>query len=198
LAQQQRFDFSGITDDQFFEHAEAKVIEALRQYAESAQNGLQLQRRLFSDDALRGFAFVDVCHKRFDVVLMNPPFGEAATVSDYYLRANYPLGYIDLYTAFLDRGSGIRAKGGLVGAITSRTALTLSSFADWRRTRLLGETRIGVCADLGYGGLDTAMVEVAAYTLGEGVSCAEIILIDLDRVSDKSSELLTSLRRDSV
>ena len=93
------------------------MVEALRQYAEKTQNGQQLQRRLFTDDAERGFAFVDLCHKRFDVVLMNPPFGEAPNISDGYLRANYPLGYIDLYTAFLDRGSEIRAKGGLVGAL---------------------------------------------------------------------------------
>ena len=191
------FDLGDITDDQFFEQAEARVIEALRLYAEKSQNGHRLQRRLFTDDALSGFAFVDVCHKRFDVVLMNPPFGEAATVTDGYLRTSYPLGYIDLYTAFLDRGSGIRAKGGLVGALTSRTAMTLSSFAAWRKTRLLGETRINVCADLGYGVLDSAMVEVAAYTLGEGANCAEIVFIDLDRVSDKSGELLTSVTGES-
>src|SRR6266704_6425264 len=28
------------------------------------------------DDAVRGFAFVDLCHKVFDVALMNPPFGD--------------------------------------------------------------------------------------------------------------------------
>jgi len=75
--QQQQFDFSGITDTQFFEQAEAKVIEALSLYAEKAQNGQKLQRRLFAGDAVRGFAFVDLCHKRYDVVLMNPPFGLA-------------------------------------------------------------------------------------------------------------------------
>ena len=48
LSQQQRFDFSGITDAQFFEQAEGKVVDALRAYAEKAQNGQRLQRRLFS------------------------------------------------------------------------------------------------------------------------------------------------------
>ena len=64
---QQRFDLSGINDAQFFEEAEAKVIDALRHFAEKARNGHRLQRRLFADDAERGFAFVDLCHKRFDV-----------------------------------------------------------------------------------------------------------------------------------
>jgi hypothetical protein len=38
------FDLTDITDDQFFEQAEAKVGEALRSYAEKAQNGQKLQR----------------------------------------------------------------------------------------------------------------------------------------------------------
>jgi hypothetical protein len=50
--QQQRFDFSGITDTQFFEQAEAKVIEALSQYAEKAQNGQKLQSDDYSPETL--------------------------------------------------------------------------------------------------------------------------------------------------
>ena len=71
VPQRQRFDFSGITDAEFFEQAEAEVVEALRNYAERATNGKRLQWRLFSDDTLRGFAFVDICHQQFDVLLMN-------------------------------------------------------------------------------------------------------------------------------
>jgi predicted RNA methylase len=44
----------------------------------------------FSDDAERGFAFVDVCRKKFDVVLMNPPFGEASKPSKAYVEKTYP------------------------------------------------------------------------------------------------------------
>ena len=73
------FDLSDITDNQFFEEAESRVIEALRSYAEKAQNGHRLQRRLFTEDAVRGFAFIDLCRHRYDVVLMNPP--RLATIS---------------------------------------------------------------------------------------------------------------------
>ena len=68
--------------------AEAKVIETLRQYAERSQNGQRLQRRLFTDDAQRGFAFVDLCQKRYDVVLMNPPFGDPSLKSKEHWRLN--------------------------------------------------------------------------------------------------------------
>jgi hypothetical protein len=59
--QRSLFDLSDITDDQFFDEAETKVIEALRIYAEKTQNGDRLQRRLFAEDAVRGFGFVDLC-----------------------------------------------------------------------------------------------------------------------------------------
>ena len=82
---QRQFDFSGISDDEFFEQAEAKVVAALRRYAERVANGTGLRRQLFAEDAVQGFAFVEMCHTRFDVVLMNPPFGEAVKSSKRYL-----------------------------------------------------------------------------------------------------------------
>ena len=69
------FDVSQITDEEFWVQAEGRVIEALRSYSTGAANGKGYQRKLFADDAAQGFAFVDICRKRFDVVLMNPPSG---------------------------------------------------------------------------------------------------------------------------
>ena len=62
----------------FWETAEERIYAALRDYAEQAENGGGFQRRLFAEDAARGFAFIDVCRKRYDVAVMNPPFGEAS------------------------------------------------------------------------------------------------------------------------
>ena len=43
----------------FWAEAEDKIYAALRAYAETAENGGGYQRRLFADDAARGFAFID-------------------------------------------------------------------------------------------------------------------------------------------
>ena len=48
-------DFSGITDEAFWDKAEERIYQALESYAESAEAG-DYQRRLFADDAARGFA----------------------------------------------------------------------------------------------------------------------------------------------
>ena len=159
--QQQRFDFSGITDTQFFEQAEAKVIEALSQYAEKAQNGQKLQRRLFTEDAVRGFGFVDLCQRKYDAVLMNPPFGLAPVSAFAYLRSAFARSYTELLATFVDRGSTLCC--GLLGAITSRSFMVATRLKVWREE--LVARRIRLIADLGEGVMDAAFVEAAAYVL---------------------------------
>ena len=140
------FDLSDITDDQFFEQAEVRVIETLRQYAEKAQNGHQLQRKLFAEDAVRGFAFVDLCHRRYDVVLMNPPFGAPSKQSQEYLKSNFPYSKNDLFATFIERGLLLLPPGGRLGAITSRTGL------DWSPIlRQTVKTHFSSNGELGHG-----------------------------------------------
>lgn len=160
---QRRFDFSGITSEQFFDQAEEKVLVGLRRYAETAENGNSFQRRLFAEDAARGFALIDNCRKRFDVVLMNPPFGDCSKPAKPILEQQYPRTKNDIYAAFVEMALCRMPASGIVGAITSRTGFFLSSFQKWREQILLNEARTTVFADLGYGVLDGAMVETAAY-----------------------------------
>lgn len=149
----------------FWNKAEALVLEALRDYARHAANGGRLQRQLFADDAEQGFAFIDICQKRFDVALMNPPFGESSKPAKALIDRQYPRTKNDVYAAFVERGLNRLAPAGMLGAITSRTGFFLSSFQKWREEILLKEAEPTVFADLGYGVLDTAMVETAAYCL---------------------------------
>ena len=158
------FSVKDITDAQFFEGAEAQVIEALRSYAEKAHNGQRLQRRLFTDDAVRGFAFVDLCQKRYDVVLMNPPFGEASDDIDECLSNTYPTWNKNLLCAFLQMGIERLNTDGAVGAIYDRTAAVKTTYEDFRRYVLLSDKRLAGLADLGWEVLD-ANVEVTTSVL---------------------------------
>ena len=65
----------------------------------------------------------------------------------------------------MERGLEWLVPNGRLGAITSRTGFFLSSFRKWREEILLSEARMVALTDLGYGVLDTAMVETAAYCL---------------------------------
>jgi hypothetical protein len=171
--QQLQFNPKDLDDETFWDQAGDRVVETLRAYAQRAGNGKRVMRRLFARDAEQGIAFVDVMRRRYDVVLMNPPFGAASEGSKDYIKQAYPRTKNDLYAAFVERGlellrppsTEIGTRGGYLGAITSRTGFFLSSFQTWREEILLEEAQMIAMADLGYGVLDTAMVETAAYVL---------------------------------
>lgn len=156
---------SDLDDQTFWENAEARVVEALREFSRKATLENRTLRRLFADDALQGMALIDLLRQPYDVVLMNPPFGAASTGSKDYIAKHYPRTKHDLYAAFVERGLELLRPGGYLGAITSRTGFFLTSFQKWREEILLGEATFIAMADLGYGVLDTAMVETAAYVV---------------------------------
>lgn len=159
------FDYSFVTDDQFWDTVEEQVLGELRRFAARAANGRAYTRRLFAGDAERGLAFIDLLREPFDCVWMNPPFGAPSKGAKSYIEKNYPLTKNDLYAAFVERGLALLRPGGFLGAITSRTGFFLTSFRPWREEILIPKTDIIALADLGYGVLDTAMVETAAYVL---------------------------------
>ncbi|MCY2963633.1 MAG: BREX-1 system adenine-specific DNA-methyltransferase PglX, partial [Planctomycetota bacterium] len=157
------FSVKDISDAQFFEGAEAQVIEALRSYAEKAQNGQRLQRRLFSDDAVRGFAFVDICQKRYDVLLMNPPFGKPSTRSLKLFKKTYPNNWKDLYAAFFERAL-LLAPSGMIGAITSSQFLYTKQMRQLRQ-QFVDERALRVFLKLGHEVLDGAAVDTGLSVL---------------------------------
>lgn len=165
VRKQGELDISGIDDDSFFHEAEASIVEALRHFAEAAAGGASVRRRLFAGDTAQGVALIDLLRTRFDVVLMNPPFGAASLAAKKEFEKAYPRSRNDIYAAFVERGVQLLHPHGLLGAITSRTGFFLSSFQKWREEFLLKEAPPIVFADLGQGVLDGAMVEVAAYAL---------------------------------
>lgn len=167
---QLEFDLSGVSDESFFDSAEERIVRALQEYAAGAPASMSVRRQLFADDTAQGIAFIDLCRKRFDVVLMNPPFGAASLAAKKEFEAAYPRTKNDVYAAFVERGIELLHATGYLGAITSRTGFFLSSFQKWREEILLKDAPPIVFADLGQGVLDSAMVEVAAYCLRKEAS----------------------------
>ena len=140
---------------------EARVLAALAQAADAGH----FQGRLVAEDALAGLRLIDLVREPFDVVVMNPPFGAAGSgIKDQLTRA-YPRSKHDLLAMFVERGIELLRQGGRLGAITSRTGFFLSSYQRWREEVVLGMARPEAMADLGYGVMDDAMVEAAAYVL---------------------------------
>jgi hypothetical protein len=142
---------------------ESDLHEALIEFAHAAKS--TYQGRLFALDAMQGLRLIDLCREVFDVVVMNPPFGALASSTKDQLAKAYPRSKNDLLAIMVERGLQLLRAGGRIGAITSRTCFFLSSFQKWREEVVLGIARPEVMADLGYGVMDDAMVEAAAYVL---------------------------------
>ncbi len=187
------FDLSGITDDQFWQEAESQTITALREFSESRANGAAYRRALFADDAAAGFAFIDLCRKRYDVALMNPPFGDVAIPARKLVDGQYPDAKADLYAAFFDRALQLTTLDGLVGQIASRLGLFVSSLVRWRMSVFFSEARLCFLADLGHGVLDDALVEAAAYVAGKSPATDSFWACGVLNHSDKGRALASAV-----
>ena len=148
-----------------FAPPEERIRAALARFVAEEGELASTRRRLFADDAAQGVGLLAIAEKKFDVVLMNPPFGAGSTRAKKDFEKAYPRTKNDVYAAFVERGIELLSSHGRLGAITSRTGFFLSSFQKWREEILLKSAPPVVVADLGYGVLDSAMVETAAYCL---------------------------------
>ena len=149
------------------EATEHELRDHLQTIADQASSSV-IERLLAAeaDDAIR---LIDVVRQRYDVVLMNPPFGAPVPETKPYLNAAYTWlpSRIDLYAAFVGRGLELCKPDGYLGAITSRAGLFITTFEKWRRSVVLGN-RLITLADLGYRVMHQAKVEAAAYVIGPG------------------------------
>ena len=146
--------------------AEAEVLELLQQVADSSTSGPA--DRLFVAEAQDSIRFVEAMRQRYDAVLMNPPFGEPVADTKQYLRAAYPwipTRDYNILAAFVGRGIELCKPVGRMGAITSRAGLFQVTFQRWRQEVILLH-RLFALADLGYGVMEQAQVEAAAYVIG--------------------------------
>ena len=119
-------DLLRLNDEQFWQAAEQRIYDALKAYAERTESGSGFRRRLFADDAAQGFAFIDISRKRYDLVVMNPPFGDPPLRPNACLQSSYLAVKHDLASAFIERALELVNSYGVVGSITTRTLFFLS------------------------------------------------------------------------
>ena len=175
----------------FWDAAESGLLDALHQFSSSTMGVDSVRRTLFAEDAAAGVAFLDVVRGLYDVVLMNPPFGEYSLGAKDYCKTRYAASSGDIFQAFVDRASQLLTDGGRIGVLSARTGFFMGNSEAWRKT-VAWSNHLELFADLGLGVLDEALVEAAAYVLttngGVGVSAQTIASRHLS-ARDKESSL---------
>jgi hypothetical protein len=183
-----------------FATAEGILFDALGEVARSVSS--TPAERLFAAEATDALGFVDALRQEYDAVLMNPPFGEPVPSTKEYLKAGYewiPWKDYNLLAAFVGRGVELCNEHGYVGAITSRVGLFLTTFVEWRKQVLLGH-RFVALADLGFGVMQDALVEAAAYVVGKRKRWDgdRATFIRLLRETDRAEALSEAVRQEGV
>lgn len=192
--QDELFDVSNLPERDFWEHAEGRIYQVLQEYVRQGEAQSNLRRRLFADDAAAGIAFIDLCRLRYDVVVMNPPFGTPTPALDTYIQEHYPNSKQDLFAPFVERAVTSLAHGGLVGILSTEAGFFRRTAEDWRRNVVLARSSLSTVAHLGGHVLDGATVRTAAYILRASKPIGQALFLRLFGVPDRAGSLLNVVK----
>ena len=174
----------------FWNRAEALVLAALREYSTLAKDERGYQRQLFADDASRGFAFIDICRNRYEIILMNPPFGHPTNRSQNWQR-KYPKDTPkNLYSLFMCRASEMIGERGTFGVISDSTFLKQPTFLSTRHLLLSASSPVKFLVDLGWNVLDANVRTAASIVMRP--SNGRFYTFDVSETEDKGTLLLNA------
>ncbi len=178
-----------------WQQAEARLRTALSEFAQAAKS--TYQGRLFSQDALQGLRMIDLCREKFDVVVMNPPFGQPTPYAQQLLKQYDSDGWKDIYAGFFEAAIRLTVEQGFIGAITSSQYFHTRQMANLRED-FVRHGRPRVIIDLGAGVLDDAAVQTALAILGGCRDDSNMFYADLLDEEDKGLAIRDVIGRGSL
>lgn len=143
----------------------AEIVDHIKEFVRRASEAQDMGSLLFGMDAEYAVQLVDILTEKYDVVLMNPPYGAMPPRCKQYARQHYPRTHNDYYATFIEQAINLCKEGGYVGALTGRTFLFLKSFQKLREEILRSDALPEIVWDLGFNVLDEATARYAAFTL---------------------------------
>lgn len=123
--------------------------------------------RIFAEDTARGLKLIQALGRRYDIVVMNPPYGAFVPKVKGFVKTAYPLTSNDIYAAFIDRATQLTYRESYIGALVPTTFVANKTHERLRTHILLNRNPLIVMLDLGFGILE-ATVETAAIVLRGG------------------------------
>lgn len=177
--------------EEFFNEITERLRESLQQLSAKLSEDEGYENALFTEDATRGFAFIELCQKRFDCIVMNPPFGEGSENTSSYLENNYPQWGKNLVCAFFTRMKDMLVDSGKLGSIFDKSILVRNSYEAFRQSDICGA--VFACADTGWGVLD-ANVETSTLVLSKTSDDKTGVFFNLqEEPSETKNEFLKKL-----
>jgi len=180
----------GQTGD-LFAPPEERIRAAVTQFFHE-DFGRSTTRRLFAADAAHGLELAELVARQYDVIVMNPPFGETSKHAERSLNAAYEEAKGNLYIAFLYRSVELLAQDGRAGAIVDATLIHQTRYEELRSDLLdANKLSIQILVANGWGVLD-AYVETACLVLSKR-SSGVLTAMDIRDAGDDRAQLLHAL-----
>lgn len=124
---------------------------------------IEPEMKLFASETEKSVGLLSLLSDRYDVLLMNPPYGDMPPKTKEYLRRYYPNTHFDYYAAFIEQAVDLVENKGYIGALTGKTFMFLKSYR-WLRENVFGERAPPrLVFDLGPRVLDVATANWAAF-----------------------------------
>ena len=173
-----------------------EMLDELRFFERESIEAQDMGRLLFATEAEKSVGLLSLLSQRYDVVLMNPPYGDMPARTKEYLRKNYPRTHFDYYAAFIEQAVELCRPKGFVGMLTSSTFLLLRWFQRLREEILWKEAVPEILLDLGTGVLDIAWAQWSATVVrrltlpsSEEIERHECVFFRLKAFTDEQSKV---------
>ena len=167
-----------------------EMLSDLRRFANDALAEHNINAQIFATEAEKTLSLLDVLMGKYDVVVMNPPYGQTI---DWNLIPDAKEANKNLYCAFLLKSGEMLTRNGYVGALTDRTYLLLYSFRGVRE-QILDKLPIFCGADLGWEVLDDANVATIAGIFTNKSSVEKATFIRCVDFNEKEKNLQSEIR----
>ena len=177
-------------DETCWSQTVAALHGVLEEFTSDARPCRQPRRSLFADDVKHGLAFVEATRQTYDVVLMNPPFGDPPKGAKEVSGPELASSSNDLGAAFVQAAQLRWAPAGRIGVLASTALWFKPTVARWRASVLLADDHaIQLAAHLGGGVLDGATVSASAVVLDRRLDSVPATFVRLLREEAKGVAL---------
>ncbi len=178
----------------FWKRFRLKLIEQIKRVS-------QLQNKSKEDylksEFRKTLEFLDILLQRFDIVVMNPPYGYGTSYAHNYMKTHYPNSNSNIFCAFIENWFNKLTDNGILATIVDNTFLVKSTYEDFRRNVLLEDNRLFLGADLGWGVLDGAQVATVALGMRKS-SLDSSIFFDLNNERNKELKLYEIIKENVI
>ena len=151
-------------DERQWRVAESRLRQALEEFAKTAVSSYR--NRLFAEDAISGLRLIDIIQIKFDIIVMNPPFGLISEGQKDCLKKEYPEDWNDYYNIFLRRGVSLLNFAGYLGCVVPNRLLFAKKSVGIRKL-FLDEMHVTSIVDAGRDVMDDAAVDAMFLTVSK-------------------------------